>query len=237
MDYRIDWDLYHEVAKFGARDMKICMQCGTCTSVCPWNLIDEYRPRQILRQLSLGTGTEESIDQAVWSCITCAACDVNCPHGIEIIDVIKAVCRLNVPGGLIPASLEAPLASLRSNGIYDAPRRVLESISGLTVVEMTNNRENSLCCGGVGAWCDNPRSQGLGVLRVEETLNTGAEVIVTACPYCSRMLNAAVEELDVSNQIAVQDLAEILLQSVMMRVEAHIVEPATLESDMEVCHA
>jgi hypothetical protein len=51
------------------------------------------------------------------------------------------------------------------------------------------------------------------------------------------MLNAAVQELDVSNQIAVQDLAEILLQSVMMRVEAHIVEPVALESNLEVCHA
>ena len=52
------------------------------------------------------------------------------------------------------------------------------------------------------------------MLRVEEALRTGAEVIATACPYCIRMLNEALTELHVEDQIVVQDLAELLLQSV-----------------------
>jgi Fe-S oxidoreductase len=104
----------------------------------------------------------------------------------------------------------------RHNGIYDAPRRVLQSIPGLTLVEMSNNKESSICCGGGGggAWCDYPPEQRFGVLRVEEALRTGAEAIATACPYCIRMLNEAVIELHVEDQIVVQDLAELLLQSV-----------------------
>ena len=381
-----------------------CMQCGSCTSVCPWNQISSYRPRQILRQLTLGTGTEQAVEQGVWTCVTCNACGANCPRGIEIIDVIRAVRGLNVSRGKIPESLTAPLNSLkdngnpwhgvgekrlewagdldlpafkpeheycvfsccttaydptnrkagralvqllkyagiaygtlgleeiccgdpahkigavelfselvgkntalflragvrkivttsphclnafkknyealqgavtsehytelldrlvgkgqlkpilkvvrtvtyhdpcylgRQNGIYEAPRRVLTRIPGLTLVEMANNSENSLCCGGGGggAWYNTPRSQRLGALRVEEALSTGAEVIVTACPYCVRVLNTAVEELGVSSQIAVQDLAELLLQSVMMPDEAHIMERVALEYDLEVCHA
>jgi hypothetical protein len=74
------------------------------------------------------------------------------------------------------------------------------------------------------------------VLRVEEALRTGAEVITTACPYCIRMLNEAVRELGVEDQIAVQDLAELLLQSVMMRDEAKMTERVDLDVDQEVCH-
>lgn len=362
-----------------------------------------YSPRRILRQLALETGTEQSIDQAVWSCVTCNACGLNCPRGIEIIDVIKAVRGLNVSGGKIPASLAAPLDSLKASanpwggvrtkrlewagdrnlpaftpeheyclfaccttaydpgnhkagqailqlleyagiafgtlgaeesccgdpahrlgakeifselalkntdlflqagvqkilttsphclnafknsydelkdsvasehytevldrlvtqgrlkpalevpatvtyhdpcylgrhqGIYEAPRRVLMKIPGLTLVEMASTRENSSCCGGGGggAWGDYPRNQRLDVLRVKEALSTGAEVIATACPYCSRMLNDAVRTLGVGDRIVVRDLAELLLQSVMMKDEAKMTERVDLGVDREVCH-
>jgi Fe-S oxidoreductase len=126
----------------------------------------------------------------------------------------------------------------RQNGIYEAPRRLLQSIPGLTLIEMASNKESSLCCGGGGggAWSDVPPQQRLGVLRVEEALSTGAEVIATACPYCIRMLSEAVRELGVEDQIAVRDLAELLLQSVMMRGEANRTERVDLGVDQEVYH-
>jgi Fe-S oxidoreductase len=126
----------------------------------------------------------------------------------------------------------------RHNGIYQAPRRLLQSIPGLTLIEMASNKESSLCCGGGGggAWSEVPPKQRLGALRVEEALSTGAEVIATACPYCIRMLSEAVKELGVQDQIAVRDLAELLLQSVMMRDEANMTERVDLGVDQEVCH-
>ena len=126
----------------------------------------------------------------------------------------------------------------RHNGIYEAPRRVLQSIPGLTLVEMTNNREASLCCGGGGggAWSDYSPSEGFGVLRVKQALSTGAEMIATTCPYCIRMLNDGVRKLGVENQIVVRDLAELLLQSVVMRDEASIAERVDLGFDQEVRH-
>ena len=93
-----------------------CLQCGACTSVCPWNRVTPYSPRRIFRQLTLETGSEESVDRAVWSCVTCNLCGVNCPRGIEIIDVMKAVRGLNVAGGRMPGSFEAPLESLKAEG-------------------------------------------------------------------------------------------------------------------------
>ena len=81
---------------------------------------------------------------------------------------------------------------------------------------MPSNKASSLCCGGGGggAWRDTPRDQRFDVLRIREALNTGADVIATACPYCIRMLNDAVSQLGVADQIVVRDLAELLLQSV-----------------------
>ena len=76
----------------------------------------------------------------------------------------------------------------------------------------------------------------MGVLRVEEALSTGAEVIATACPYCIRMLSEAARELGVEDQISVQDLAELLLPSVMIGDEAMMTESVDLEVDQEVCH-
>jgi len=126
----------------------------------------------------------------------------------------------------------------RQHGIYDAPSRVLQSIPGLTLIEMASNKESSLCCGGGGggAWQDLPLSERLGVLRIQEALSTGAEIIATACPYCIRMLNDAVRALGVEDRIAVRDLAELLMQSVMGKDAAKLTEGVDLGIDREVCH-
>jgi len=106
------------------------------------------------------------------------------------------------------------------------------------LVEMANNRESSLCCGGGGggAWNDVPLSQSFGVLRVKEALGTGAEVIATACPYCIRMLDDGVRKLGVENQIVVRDLAQLLLESVVMSDQPTMVEREGLGRDQEVSH-
>ena len=103
---------------------------------------------------------------------------------------------------------------------------------------MSSNREGSLCCsgGGGGAWNEVPLSENFGVLRVKQALATGAEVIATACPYCIRMLNDGVRKLGVENQIVVQDLAELLLQSVVVRDETGTAEYISVGVDQEVKH-
>jgi hypothetical protein len=61
-------------------------------------------------------------------------------------------------------------------------------------------------------------------------------MIATACPYCIRMLNDGVLKLGVKDQIVVRDLAELLLQSVVIRDEASIAERVDLGFDQEVRH-
>ena len=122
----------------------------------------------------------------------------------------------------------------RHNGIYEQPRRILQSIPGLKIIEMQNSRKRSQCCGGGGggAWHILPIDESHGVQRVREAMDTGAEIIATACPYCIRMLNDAIAILGAQNKIAVRDVAELLLQS----VEASYISGQTTSANQEEYH-
>jgi Fe-S oxidoreductase len=138
-------------------------------------------------------------------------------HSTELLDEliqqgsIKPVNRLD-----LKVTYHDPCYLGRHSSIYDAPRRILESIPGVTLIEMQNNRERSFCCGGGsgGPWKDSVAKESLGEIRIKEAMETGAGVIATACPYCIRTLNESIAKLGVGNQIIVRDVAELLLQSV-----------------------
>jgi Fe-S oxidoreductase len=160
-------------------------------------------------------------------------------HYSELLD------RLVAEGRLRPTSQVAGIVTYhdpcylgRHNHIYEPPRRILRSIPGLELVEMSSNRAGSMCCGsGSGnAWENGFANKQFGVMRIREALDTGASVIATACPYCIRMLNEAVIELGVERQIVVRDVAELLLQSLAMTAEAYPADDIGVEIDQEVCH-
>lgn len=74
----------------------------------------------------------------------------------------------------------------RHSGLYDEPRELLTSIPGLELVELPENRENSLCCGGGGGrvWAETPVEQRIAELRIGQAREVGADVLASACPYC-----------------------------------------------------
>jgi len=363
------------IAEAGGGGLHACMQCGTCTGVCPWPTVEQLSPRLILRQASLGLeGWEE---EQVWRCVTCRACEDRCPRGIEITEVMRAARSVVQESGGAPRGLSGPLASLRTNGnpwegestehgtwmkslevpswdagceallvpcctqvhesrnrrasralvgllhragvrfgtmpeglqccgdqarkvgaedayqhlneanlrvyrdnaierawvasphclnvmraqpgtptsehytevlwrlveqgrllptrsydevvtyhdpcylgrwagVYDAPRHTLEAIPGLELREMPRNREESFCCGGGGGglWQELPIEQRFAVHRVREALETGARVLVTACPYCVLMFEDAIKVLELEGQLEVRDVAEVLARAV-----------------------
>jgi Fe-S oxidoreductase len=104
----------------------------------------------------------------------------------------------------------------KHNGIFDEPRRVLTSIPGVELVEMDRSREKSLCCEGGGGRMflegTNPGTR-LAQLRVQEALDTGAQVLATACPFCLLTLDEAVKHLNAEDKLRVLDIAEIAAQA------------------------
>lgn len=103
----------------------------------------------------------------------------------------------------------------RYSGLYDVPRKILESINGLELIEMKRAKEQSFCCGGGGGrfWIeDSAFKERASVNRVKEALDTGADIIATACPFCVVNLEDAVKTLDAEDDIAVKDISELLLE-------------------------
>jgi Fe-S oxidoreductase len=138
-------------------------------------------------------------------------------HSTQLLDELIQKGAIKPVNGLdLKVTYHDPCYLGRHSSIYDAPRRILESIPGVTLIEMQNSRERSFCCGGGsgGPWKDKIAKESLGEVRIKEALGTGAGVIATACPYCIRQLNEAVAKLGVGNKIEVRDLSELLLQAV-----------------------
>lgn len=100
----------------------------------------------------------------------------------------------------------------RHNHVYDAPREVLDAIPGLKRVEMKRSRDRSFCCGGGGLmlFYEPKEEQRMGVLRVRMAAETGANVIVTACPYCMTNIEDAIKVAGLEGKISAIDLAELV---------------------------
>jgi len=102
----------------------------------------------------------------------------------------------------------------RHNEIYDAPREVLDSIQGLNRVEMDKNRDRAFCCGGGGLmlFYEPEEDQRMGVVRVEMARESGANVIVTACPFCLVNIEDAIKVAGLEGEMVAIDLAELVEQ-------------------------
>ena len=103
----------------------------------------------------------------------------------------------------------------RHNGIYQAPRAILQQIPGVKTVEMEHNRERGLCCGAGGghAWMDENSPRKVNFMRTEEAVQAKADVIGSACPFCLQMFEDGIRGVHAEESLAVQDLAEIVAKA------------------------
>ena len=100
----------------------------------------------------------------------------------------------------------------RANGIYEAPRQVLEILDA-ELIEMKRCRSNGLCCGAGGAQMFKEEEKGeirINQERTQEALATGASIIAAACPFCNTMLTDGVKGKEMEDSVKVMDLAEII---------------------------
>jgi Fe-S oxidoreductase len=100
----------------------------------------------------------------------------------------------------------------RHNNIYNEPREVLKSATGLELNEMPDTGKFSLCCGGGGGriWMETKKGERFCDLRLEQAMGVGAEVLVTACPYCIANFEDSRLTLDAVEKIEVKDITEII---------------------------
>ncbi len=102
----------------------------------------------------------------------------------------------------------------RRNGVYDEPRKLLQAIPGVELVEMRENREQAVCCGGGGGrmWMETKPEERFSNRRVQQAMETRADLLVTACPHCITCLEDSLKVLGISG-IRVADVAELVAQA------------------------
>jgi len=109
---RLDPSFKYEVMKeHDGGTLKVCFQCGTCTSSCPTaRFSDSYRPRTILRMAQLGIRQKIFPSPTLWLCTACFTCTDRCPQGVEVASVLRVLRNLAVKQGEAPR-IYAELAS------------------------------------------------------------------------------------------------------------------------------
>jgi Fe-S oxidoreductase len=139
----------------------------------------------------------------------------------EVIHHSQLLARLVAEGRLRPQRLDATIAYHdpcylgRHNQVYEPPRSIIDSVPGVSSVEMGRCRERSFCCGAGGArmWLEEHQGKRINLERTDEALATGADVVSTACPYCLIMLDDAVKERGRDEEVKVLDVAQVLERS------------------------
>ncbi|MBZ5681514.1 MAG: 4Fe-4S dicluster domain-containing protein [Acidobacteriia bacterium] len=118
----------------------------------------------------------------------------------------------------------------RHNQVYDDPRDVLDAIPGLKRVEMSRCRDRSFCCGGGGLmlFYEPKEEERMGVKRVRMAAEAGANVIVTACPFCMTNIEDAIKVAGMEGKMTAIDLAELVDQQIVR-------ESSPKESELAVC--
>lgn len=103
----------------------------------------------------------------------------------------------------------------RGNGIYSEPRKILEKVSG-RLVEMDRNRSFALCCGAGGGQMFKEAEKGnkeVFIERTEDALETGAEIVATACPFCMTMITDGIKYKNREEDVRNYDVAELIVQA------------------------
>ena len=136
--------------------------------------------------------------------------DMEILHSTEYLSRILASGRLKLKSTPIKATYHDPCHLGRHTEVYDPPRKILESIPGLKLTEMKNTREKSRCCGGgAGVKTAYPEvSMKAAVRRIIEAEKTGADVLVTTCPFCVQTLRTAAQSI--GSRMEVLELSVLL---------------------------
>ncbi|MGO9558675.1 MAG: (Fe-S)-binding protein [Acidimicrobiales bacterium] len=210
----------------------------SCTGDPARRLGNEYL-FQMQAQQNIETLTSAGVKKVIASCPHCFNSLSNeypaLGGNFEVLHHSQLLSRLIADGQLKPDRFEAkvtyhdPCYLGRHNRVYEPPRKVIESVPGVSSVEMHRCREKGFCCGAGGArmWLEERIGKRVNLERTDEALGTGADVVSTACPFCLIMLDDAVKERQREEEVSVLDISQIIEHSMQPAMAAAGVGTAT----------
>jgi Fe-S oxidoreductase len=181
---------------------------------------------QMQAQQNIETFKRHSVRKVIASCPHCFNTIANeypqLGGNYEVIHALPLVQRLVTEGklklsrGMVEAvAYHDPCYLGRHNGIYDAPRAVLDAVPGVERVEIEpHHRERGFCCGAGGGrmWMEEKVGQRVNHRRIDQLLaiNSGATKVASGCPFCLIMLEEGVGAKGVQDQIRPVDVLELV---------------------------
>ncbi|MEJ2105562.1 MAG: (Fe-S)-binding protein [Ignavibacteriaceae bacterium] len=137
-------------------------------------------------------------------------------HHTELIDELISSGKISLKeNGKAKATYHDSCYLGRYNEVYNAPRKSLKGIKNLDLVEMNRNKDRGFCCGAGGGrmFLEDEEGGRINEERTREALETGAETVASACPFCMTMLTDGVKHFEKSDDVHVKDIAEIVFEN------------------------
>ena len=194
----------------------------TCTGDAARRLGNEYLFQQLAKK-NVETLNKYDVKKIVTACPHCFNTLRNdyrefggkyeVQHHTEFLaDLISTGKIKPTKGADLTVTFHDPCFLGKWNGIYDQPRKTLRSLPSVRFVEMKNHHDESFCCGGGGGrmWLEEKLGKRINLFRADQVIKTRAGVVVSACPFCTSMLQDAVKTKSVDDKIKVVDIAELV---------------------------
>jgi Fe-S oxidoreductase len=144
----------------------------------------------------------------------------------EIIHHSTMISQLISEGKLKPTAMKESKITYhdscylgRHNDIYNPQRHVLQAINKLPLLEMERSHSNGFCCGAGGGrfWMEERIGQRISEARIDQVIETGAEIVASACPYCVQMFTDAIKAKGAEETLIAKDIAELVAEAVELK--------------------
>ncbi|HSP95238.1 MAG TPA: (Fe-S)-binding protein [Thermoanaerobaculia bacterium] len=212
-----------EILNAGGVSFAILGTEETCNGDSARRMGNEYL-FQMLAQQNIETLNGYGVKKIVTNCPHCFNCLKNeygplggnyeVMHGSELVSRLIAEGRVRMETPIAQTiTFHDPCYLGRYNGVYDAPRQILESIPGLTLKELPRSRERGLCCGAGGGrmWMEEKLGSRINQTRMKEIVGAGTDAVGVSCPFCMVMIGNAKDEIGATT--APFDILELARQS------------------------
>ena len=145
----------HEVMSVpGCEQLETCIQCGTCSGLCPLSIYMDYTPRQVMELTRSDFKQEVLRSTTIWLCASCYACTVECPRQIRITDIMYALKQRAIREGIYPKHFPIPILAKEFSNMVRSKGRITETLLVMRLFLKANWRAV------LGSW-----RLGLGLIR------------------------------------------------------------------------
>jgi quinone-modifying oxidoreductase subunit QmoC len=122
----------------GCEALHSCIQCGTCSGVCPLSIYMDYSPRQIMALTRSDFKNEVLRSHTIWLCASCYSCTVECPRQIRITDIMYELKQRAIHEGIYPKKFPIPVLAEEFYKMAHKQGRVTENILASIMFLKTN---------------------------------------------------------------------------------------------------